>query len=115
VIPANDRVAPDAGTVAIGTLVTLYDLRTGDTVEYAITRAHAAAGPGTASAISPVGEAVLGRRPGDVVEVELPRGRIRELEVLAVRPPVTSAEYNLIHDSPAQDADPARGRPHPRP
>lgn len=40
--------------------------------------------PGSVSASSPVGAALLGRRPGEVVTVELPRGRVEELRVLEV-------------------------------
>ena len=41
------------------------------------------------SAGSPVGQALLGARPGQVVRVELPGGRERELRVVAVTPPPT--------------------------
>jgi transcription elongation GreA/GreB family factor len=34
---------------------------------------------------SPVGEALIGARPGDQVRVELPSGRVRVLRVLEVR------------------------------
>jgi transcription elongation factor GreA len=66
-------------------VVTLYDLRSGDTLAYSIAGAHAESEAGVVSAVSPVGEALLGRSAGDLVQVKLPRGRTRELEVLAIR------------------------------
>jgi len=72
-------------TVAIGSSVTIYDLGSGDTFEYSIAGAHATSEAGVVSAVSPVGAALLGRARGDVVRVQLPRGRARELEVLAIK------------------------------
>jgi len=40
---------------------------------------------GQVSLASPVGKALRGAQPGDVVEVELPNGRTRSLTVLDVR------------------------------
>lgn len=72
-------------TIAIGSSVTVLDHGAGDTFDYVIDGAHAPAMPGAVSAVSPVGRALLGRRAGEVVIVELPRkGRIRELEIVAV-------------------------------
>jgi transcription elongation factor GreA len=71
--------------VAIGSSVTVLDLGSGDSHDYVIDSAHAPAVPNAVSAVSPVGKALLGRRPGEVVTVELPRkGRTRELEIVAV-------------------------------
>ena len=72
-------------TIAIGSSVTVYDLRSGDTLEYSIAGAHTTSGAGGVSAVSPVGAALLGRSVGDLIRVQLPRGRTRELEVLAIR------------------------------
>jgi transcription elongation GreA/GreB family factor len=36
---------------------------------------------------SPVGQALLGARPGEIVRVQLPDGRERELRIVAVTPP----------------------------
>ena len=44
-------------------------------------------GPGQVSSASPVGMALLGARAGDVVEVVLPDGRRRSLDVVAVETP----------------------------
>lgn len=42
-------------------------------------------GPGEVSTASPVGTALIGARPGEIVEVALPNGRRRSLMVLDVR------------------------------
>jgi transcription elongation factor GreA len=48
----------------------------------------AAGGPGrSVSARSPVGRAVMGRRAGDAVSVELPAGRVERLRIVAIAPP----------------------------
>jgi transcription elongation factor GreA len=79
--------AESESTIAIGSSVTVLDLGSREPVEYVIDSAHAPAAPHAVSAVSPVGRALLGRRSGEVVVVELPRkGRRRELEILAVRP-----------------------------
>ena len=43
------------------------------------------------SARSPVGQALMGRRVGDVVAVELPTGRVEELRIVAIAPPAAEA------------------------
>jgi transcription elongation factor GreA len=48
--------------------------------------------PDAVSSRSPVGQALLGARPGQVVRVELPDGRNRDLRVLAVTPPAGVVE-----------------------
>jgi transcription elongation factor GreA len=79
--------AESDGTVAIGCAVTVLDLGAGEPFDYVIDSAHAPIAPNAVSAVSPVGKALLGRSPGDLVIVELPRkGRTRELEILAVTP-----------------------------
>jgi transcription elongation GreA/GreB family factor len=66
--------------------VTVRDAGSGASVDYVIASAHAPAANGTVSAVSPVGRALLGRSRGDTVTVELPgKGRVRELEILALR------------------------------
>jgi transcription elongation factor GreA len=79
--------ADSSETVAIGSSVTVLDIDSRKPVDYVIDSAHAPAAPHAVSAVSPVGKALLGRRPGDLVTVNLPRrGRTRQLEVLDVRP-----------------------------
>ena len=76
-----------ADTIAIGSSVTVLDLGAGEPFDYVIDSAHAPVAPSAVSAVSPVGRALLGRQPGEVVSVQLPRkGRTRELEIVAVRP-----------------------------
>jgi transcription elongation factor GreA len=73
--------------VAIGSLVSVLDLGVNETFDYVIDSAHAPAAPNAVSAVSPVGKALLGRSCGAKVTVHLPRkGRVRELEVLAISP-----------------------------
>src|SRR4051812_39370452 len=61
-----------ASTVAIGSLVTVLDRGAREPFEYVIDSAHAPATPGAVSAVSPVGKALLGRKAGEVVTVQLP-------------------------------------------
>ncbi len=71
------------GQVEVGSRVRVRDLGTGEECEYWIV-GSAEADPAQAriSNESPVGRALLGRRPGDVVEVQVPAGSLR-LEVLS--------------------------------
>jgi transcription elongation factor GreA len=77
--------APADDSVAIGSRVAVVDLVTGERLEYEIDGAHGPRRQGTVSVLSPVGRALLGRRPGERVMVELPNGRRRELEVGEIR------------------------------
>ena len=74
-------------TIAIGSAVLVKDLESGKEMDYLIDSAHAASGPGTVSAVSPVGSALLGRRRGERVTVDLPKGRRLDLQVLAIKSP----------------------------
>jgi len=79
VAPARDGVA------GLGTSVRVRDSATGEVAEYELVGAvEADVGNGRVSLAAPVGRALFGRRKGDVVDVETPRGTIA-LEVLAVR------------------------------
>jgi transcription elongation factor GreA len=79
-----DRADAD-DSVAIGSRVSVLDLVSGERLEYVIDGAHGSRRRGTVSVLSPVGRALLGRRPGERVTVELPNGRRRELELYAIR------------------------------
>ena len=59
-------------------------LRTGKVVTYRIAGVPEQSGTGTVSARSPVGAALIGRSPGEVVSVELPTGRVEEIRVRQV-------------------------------
>jgi transcription elongation factor GreA len=78
----EDSVGP--GVVAIGSRVEVRDTGSGAVREHLITGSFEPVEPGDVSANSPVGQALLGRSPGETVEVELPNGRATALEVLAV-------------------------------
>ena len=71
-------------TVGVGTKATLQDMQTGDVVEYSIV-GSAEADPAALklSNESPVGRAVIGRKPGDKVTVVVPRGS-KKFKVLAI-------------------------------
>lgn len=75
-----------SGVVAIGSLAEVKDLRSGRVRKHRITGGFEPAEVGDVSAISPVGQALLGRSPGERVEVELPNGRTVAFEVVAVEP-----------------------------
>lgn len=74
-------------SVTIGSSVTVVDVDTQEKRDYAIGSAHGALSRGTVSALSPVGQALLGRRVGDLVSVQLPHGRRRKFKLCEIRPP----------------------------
>lgn len=74
------------GRASIGTVVRVRDVTAGSKHEYELVGARESrVGSGRVSVEAPVGRALVGRLPGDRLEVETPRGAIG-LEVLAVRP-----------------------------
>jgi transcription elongation factor GreA len=81
-----DHVAAHEYAV-IGSEVEVIDIDTGEKREYVIESAHSETGGMSVSPKSPVGRALLGRRAGERVGVELPTGRRRDLELRAVRAP----------------------------
>ena len=79
-------VHPEPGDdeVDLGELACVRDLDTGERFEYRIVGAgEANPEAGSISYASPVGAALLGRRVGDVIHVDVPSGRLR-LEVVEV-------------------------------
>lgn len=80
-------IDPDAdGTAGIGTYVRLR-MPDGATIRLQLVgTAEAAPGRGRISIGSPVGQAILGRRHGDVVDVEAPGGT-RRIEILEIESP----------------------------
>ena len=81
VIDAKD-VKTDA--VGVGTKVTLQDMQRGDVLQYSIVgSAEANPAQHKLSNESPVGRAIMGRAPDDVVEVTVPQGVMR-LKVLTI-------------------------------
>jgi len=83
--------APGDDAVAIGCVVEVEYRRTGRRARYRLSGIAAAADGLSVSARSPVGQALMGRRAGDVVAVELPTGRVEELRIVAIAPPVAEA------------------------
>jgi transcription elongation factor GreA len=80
----DDPPGGDAGA-GLGTVVRVSDDR-GRTREYELVgRVDSDEGRSQVSLRSPVGKALLGARPGDVVHFTLPSGRARSLRVLDVR------------------------------
>jgi transcription elongation factor GreA len=80
---------PDAanGVLDLGERVLLRDLESGSRLEYELVGSlEADPWAGRISAASPIGRALLGRRPGEVAVVDAPKGR-RRLEILAVGQP----------------------------
>jgi transcription elongation factor GreA len=78
-------VGEDAdGTAGLGSTVRVADAA-GETMEFALVGRRAAnSAPREVTLASPVGEALLGVRAGDVARVALPSGRVRRLRVLDV-------------------------------
>lgn len=73
----------DEGVVVLGATVALRDAASGRTHEHVLVGMHEADQPRAMSVASPVGRAVIGRRPGETVEVELPDGRSRRLTIVS--------------------------------
>lgn len=75
-----------ADTVAIGSVVEVKSLRSGKVRRHRLAGGFGLTGADDVSVNSPVGQALLGRSPGDRVAVELPNGRLARFEVLGVEP-----------------------------
>jgi transcription elongation GreA/GreB family factor len=76
---------PSSDGAALGSLVWVQD-DAGRAAQYQLVGRRSARDDGVqVSLASPVGKALRGAQPGDVVEVELPNGRTRSLTVLDVR------------------------------
>lgn len=75
---------PADGELDVGEFARVRDLDTGELTDYRIVGAgEAKPATGSISYASPVGSALLGRRVGDVIEIEVPGGLLR-LEVLKI-------------------------------
>ena len=86
-VRSAEIVEPSAdGRAGIGTLVRVRDFDAGSTHEYELVGPlESDVGSGRVSVEAPVGRALVGRRPGDQLDVETPRG-VLGLELLEVRP-----------------------------
>jgi transcription elongation factor GreA len=74
------------GRAAVGTIVEVRDLESGELKEHELVGGHGAPRANAASAASPIGESLIGREAGATVEVQLPKGGSRRLEILRVKP-----------------------------
>ncbi len=79
-----DQSGEGASVAAIGSVVEVRDADSGALRRHRLTGGFALSGSGDVSANSPVGQALLGRAPGDRVSVELPNGKLVRFEVVAV-------------------------------
>jgi transcription elongation factor GreA len=83
---------PADGVATLGCTVEVEYERTGRRASYRLNGIASGGDDGAVSARSPVGRAVMGRRAGDVVSVELPSGRLEALRIVAVtRSPAADA------------------------
>ena len=72
----NDEI--DTDTVSIGSIVTVEDVEYGDTMEFVIVgTAEADPSQNKIANESPVGKAILGKKKGDIVDVNVPAGIIK--------------------------------------
>jgi transcription elongation factor GreA len=84
---AEIAAPPPDGSAGVGSAVRVRHLDTGDIAEYELVGTiEPGVGHRRVSIGAPVGRALLGNRPGALVEVATPRG-LRALEVLSVRHP----------------------------
>lgn len=80
-----DESSVDPNVVTIGSKVRVKDLDTGEELEYMVVgSAEADPNENRISNESPVGRALLEKRVGDVVEIDVPAGKIRfEIEAIS--------------------------------
>jgi transcription elongation factor GreA len=75
----------DSNVVRVGSLVSVKDEGTGKTLEYTIVGStEADPSQNRLSNESPVGQALLGRKKGDSVKVQLPNGKNRDLKITKI-------------------------------
>ena len=84
--PAESR----KGVAMIGSTVSIEDLSSGARSRHRLVGAHSAKRDAI-SAASPIGQALMGVRPGAVITVDLPNGRSRSVRVTAVENPPLGA------------------------
>jgi transcription elongation factor GreA len=85
-LAAATVVDPDGrnGCVDVGERVTVRNLDTGEVHEYRLVGTlESSPSEGRISVVSPLGQALLGRRIGDVAAFDAPKGRLR-FEVVAI-------------------------------
>ena len=81
------REVPSDGVATLGCTVEVEYERTGRRVSYRLNGLASGSDARSVSARSPVGRALMGRRAGDVVSVDLPSGRVESLHIVAIASP----------------------------
>jgi transcription elongation factor GreA len=94
----DDHAAFD-GCAGLGCVVRVVDDRGRTSDHRLVGRRGPDAGPRDLSVASPVGKALLAASPGDAIEVMLPSGRARRLDVVAVTPPTANPTSTMLHDA----------------
>lgn len=73
------------GVAGFGSIVHVYDINKDTKVEFLLVTSEDADAPkGRISTTSPIGRALMGKKPGDVAEINTPGGA-REMEILEVK------------------------------
>jgi transcription elongation factor GreA len=88
---AAAQVVPPAtdGVVGIGSFVLVRYLAVGEVVEYELVGTiESDVANGRVSVDAPVGQALVGRRAGEIVQAETPRGML-QFEIVSARPIVS--------------------------
>ncbi len=70
----------------MGTIVEVKNSDNGELMEHELVGGYEAPRAKTASAASPIGQALIGRKAGEIVVVHLPKGGRQRLEIVGVRP-----------------------------
>jgi transcription elongation factor GreA len=80
-----DKDQLDTGVVSVGVKVHVKDQKTGDSRKFQLVgSAEANPAEEKLSHESPIGKALMGRKRGEVVKVEVPRGDARELKITKI-------------------------------
>ncbi len=80
-----DKDQLDTGVVSVGVRVHVKDQKTGDSRKFQLVgSAEANPAEEKLSHESPIGKALMGRKRGEIVSVEVPRGGSRELKITKI-------------------------------
>jgi transcription elongation factor GreA len=80
-----DKDQLDTGVVSVGVRVHVKDQKTGDSRKFQLVgSAEANPAEEKLSHESPIGKALMGRKRGEIVKVEVPRGDARELKITKI-------------------------------
>ena len=80
-----DKDQVDTGTVSVGVKVHVKDQKTGDSRKFQLVgSAEANPAEEKLSHESPIGKALMGRKRGEIVSVEVPRGGSRKLKITKI-------------------------------